>query len=121
MKIVTGATALSILGAAHAFETDLATDGAVLGSTLMGNLYVRGRGDPSLTTEEVWKLVEEVQTLGIERIAGDIVLDASYFDSVSAASDEAADGDRAYQSRLGALAVNFGSIAVHVRPGDQRR
>lgn len=119
MKLVTGAMALSILGAAHVFETDLATDGATIGSTLEGNLYVRGRGDPSLTTEEIWKLVEEVQTLGIERIAGDIVLDASYFDSVSAASEEAADGDRAYQARLGALAVNFGSIAVHVRPSDR--
>lgn len=118
MKIVTGATALSILGAAHVFETDLATDGAVLGSTLEGNLYARGRGDPSLTTEEVWKLVEEIQTLGIERIAGDVVLDASYFDSVSTASGKASDGDRAYQSRLSALAVNFGSIAVHVHPGD---
>jgi D-alanyl-D-alanine carboxypeptidase/D-alanyl-D-alanine-endopeptidase (penicillin-binding protein 4) len=119
MKIVTGATVLSIFGAAHVFETDLATDGALVGSALEGNLYVRGRGDPSLTTEEVWKLVEEIETLGIGRIAGDVVLDASYFDSVSAASDEAADGDRAYQARLGALAVNFGSIAVHVRPGDQ--
>lgn len=119
MKLVTGATALSILGESHVFETDLATEGAVLGDVLEGNLYVRGRGDPSLTTEEVWKLVEEVQTLGIGRIAGDIVLDASYFDSVSAASGEAADGDRAYQARVSALAVNYGSIAVRVRPGDR--
>jgi len=46
------------------------------------------------------------------------VLDASYFDSVSTASGEASDGDRAYQARVGALATNFGSVAVRVRPGD---
>jgi len=117
MKIVTAALALSVLGPSYAFETDLATDGEQTGSTLAGNLYVRGRGDPSLTTESVWKLVEELEALGIERIMGDVVLDASYFDSLSMASGKASEGDRAYHARVGALAVNFGSIAVRVRPG----
>jgi len=118
MKLVTGALALTTLGPAFSFETDLATNASIVDPVLEGDLFVRGRGDPSLTTEEVWKLAEELKSLGIERIAGDIVLDASYFDSVSTASGEASDGDRAYQARVGALATNFGSVAVRVRPGD---
>ena len=119
MKIVTSSLALSILGPAHRFTTDVATDGALRGGALEGNLYVRGRGDPSLTTEEVWKLAEEVQILGVERVTGDVVLDASYFDSLSAEPKDDDDGDKAYQARTGALAPNFGSVAVHVRPGEK--
>jgi D-alanyl-D-alanine carboxypeptidase/D-alanyl-D-alanine-endopeptidase (penicillin-binding protein 4) len=118
MKMVTGALALTTLGPSYSFETDLATSASAIDPVLEGDLFVRGSGDPSLTTEEVWKLAEELRSLGIERIAGDIVLDASYFDSVSTASGDASDGDRAYQARVGALAVNFGAVAVRVRPGD---
>ena len=118
MKIVTGACALATLGPDHRFVTEIATDGAREERTLRGNLYVRGSGDPSLVSEELWKLVEEVRVLGIDEITGDLVLDASLFDSVASASSEAGDGDRAYHARTGALSLNFNSIAVHVHPGD---
>jgi D-alanyl-D-alanine carboxypeptidase/D-alanyl-D-alanine-endopeptidase (penicillin-binding protein 4) len=118
MKIVTGACALATLGPNHRFVTEIATDGPREGRILRGNLYVRGAGDPSLVSEELWRLVEEVRVLGIDEITGDIVLDASLFDSVASASSEAEDGDRAYHARTGALSLNFNSIAVHVNPGD---
>ena len=117
MKIVTGAAALSILGPDYRFETVFATDGAIDGGVLDGDLYVVGSGDPSIVSEELWKIVEEVRLLGIRTIAGDVVLDTSYFDSLSVASHDAADGQRAYHARTGALSLNFNSIAVHVFPG----
>jgi D-alanyl-D-alanine carboxypeptidase/D-alanyl-D-alanine-endopeptidase (penicillin-binding protein 4) len=119
MKIVTGACALSVLGPDHRFSTDVLTDGALRGSVVEGDLFVRGAGDPSLVSEELWKLVEDVRALGIDRIAGDVVLDASLFDSLPVASLEAADGDRAYHARTGALSLNFNAVALHVRPGDR--
>jgi D-alanyl-D-alanine carboxypeptidase/D-alanyl-D-alanine-endopeptidase (penicillin-binding protein 4) len=117
MKLVTAACALSVLGPDYTYSTDLLTDGRVEGLTLAGDLYVRGSGDPSLVAEEMWRLVEELRAYGIDRIAGDVVLDASRFDSVAIATPEAADGDRAYYARSGALSFNFNAVAVHARPG----
>jgi D-alanyl-D-alanine carboxypeptidase/D-alanyl-D-alanine-endopeptidase (penicillin-binding protein 4) len=119
MKLVTGACALSMLGPDYRFSTDLLSDGVVGGSTIRGDLYVRGGGDPSLVSEELWKLVEDLRAYGIDRIEGDVVLDASRFDSIALASREAADGDRAYHARIGALSLNFNAVAVHVRPGER--
>lgn len=116
MKLVTGACALSVLGPDYRFETDLLTDRRVEGATIAGNLYVRGSGDPSLVSEELWKLVEDLRAYGVDRIAGDLVLDASRFDSIAVASPAAAEGDRAYDARTGALSLNFNAVAVHVRP-----
>lgn len=118
MKIVTGACALTRLGPNHRFVTEVFSDGVLEGRRLDGNLYVRGTGDPSLVSEELWRLVEEIRVLGIDEVAGDLVLDASLFDSVPSASPEAGEGDRAYHARTGALSLNFNSIAVHIRPGD---
>lgn len=117
MKLVTGACALSVLGPDYRFSTEISTDGSVEGSAVAGDLYVRGSGDPSLVSEELWKLVEDLRAYGIDRIAGDVVLDASRFDSLVVASAEATEGDRAYHARTGALSLNFNAFAVHVRPG----
>ena len=119
MKVITAAAALSVLGPDYRFETVVSTDASELGPTLSGNLYVRGTGDPSIVSEELWKLAESVRALGIERVEGDIVLDATYFDSASTTSRVVAEGDRAYHARTGALSLNFNSIAVHTTPSDR--
>ena len=117
MKIVTGAAALSILGPGFRFVTEVATDAPVVAATLNGNLYIKGSGDPSFVSEELWKLVEHIEALGIESIVGDVVLDASAFDTARAAVPGAGSGDRAYHARLSGLPLNFNAVAVHVRPG----
>ena len=119
MKIVTGACALATLGPAYVFVTHVATDGVIEERTLKGDLYVVGSGDPSLVSEELWRLVEEIRVLGIDTVDGDLVLDASLFDSVAVASSDAEDGDRAYHARTAALSLNFNSVAVHIHPGDR--
>ncbi|MBN2564872.1 MAG: D-alanyl-D-alanine carboxypeptidase/D-alanyl-D-alanine-endopeptidase [Candidatus Eisenbacteria bacterium] len=119
MKAVTGAAALHVLGPDFAFETVVATDRDARGPTLGGNLYVSGSGDPSLVSEELWKLVEEIRVLGIRRVEGDLVLDAGRFDARTTTSAEVGDGDRAYHARIGALSLNFNAIAVYVSPGER--
>jgi D-alanyl-D-alanine carboxypeptidase/D-alanyl-D-alanine-endopeptidase (penicillin-binding protein 4) len=119
MKVVTGAAALVVLGPDYRFETVVSTDARELGPTLDGNIYVRGAGDPSVVSEEMWKLAEAVRVLGIRRIEGDIVLDAAHFDSTSTTSETVTVGDRAYHARTGALALNFNAIAVHTTAGER--
>ncbi len=75
MKLVTTFATLDRLGPAYFWTTRLATDGAVRGNTLEGNVYLVGGGDPVFTHADLWKLFRQLRTLGIERIKGDIVLD----------------------------------------------
>jgi D-alanyl-D-alanine carboxypeptidase/D-alanyl-D-alanine-endopeptidase (penicillin-binding protein 4) len=82
MKIITTATALEILGSRFCFETPLLYDGFIQDSTLYGNLYVKGTGDPSLgsefTSDDKENFLKEwligINHAGIRKIAGDIVV-----------------------------------------------
>jgi D-alanyl-D-alanine carboxypeptidase/D-alanyl-D-alanine-endopeptidase (penicillin-binding protein 4) len=96
------------------------SDGQLADGVLTGNLYVRGAGDPSLVSEEMWNICDGVRSRGILRVDGDIVLDATRFDTLATATSDAEEGDRAYDARTGALSLNFNTVAVHVYPGDRK-
>ena len=88
IKLITTATALELLGPDFRFETKLETDGTIgSDSTLNGNLYIRGGGDPTLgsecfdSNEFLGKWVKSVKSAGIKRIKGRIIADASLFDN----------------------------------------
>ncbi len=81
VKVLTAAVALRELGAGYKFSTYLSTDGQVdADGTLNGDLYVQGFGDPSLVTEDVWRLVYDLWLAGVRRIDGDVIYDDSHFD-----------------------------------------
>ncbi|WP_417565846.1 D-alanyl-D-alanine carboxypeptidase/D-alanyl-D-alanine-endopeptidase [Marinobacter sp.] len=80
MKLVTTFAALEVLGPNHRWDTDFLTDGAMIGDTLTGNLYVRFGGDPKLTIERLWTTLRDLRSMGITRIEGNLVLDGSYFE-----------------------------------------
>lgn len=121
LKLLTSVAALDVLGPSFRFETRFLTDGALTDGVLKGNLYIRGTGDPELVYEDVWKIVKDLQALGLTRIDGDVLADDSYFDDVRAIqgwSEDVMDGDtQAYNPPLGALSFNFNTVAVLVRPG----
>ena len=75
MKLVTTFAGLELLGPAFTWATPVYAEGAVRDGTLQGNLYIRGQGDPKLVAERLWLLLRRVQGLGVQQIAGDIVLD----------------------------------------------
>lgn len=108
LKLVTSFAALDLLGPGHHWRTEVYSSGDLRERVLHGNLYLRGGGDPALVTEKLWLLLRRVQALGIERIAGDIVLDRSAF--AEPEIDPAAFNDeplRAYNAGPDALLVNF--------------
>jgi len=91
MKVITTATALSILGSNFKFKTQLEYSGNIdsLG-TLHGNLYIKGGGDPTFgsdrfanTNAEVilsdW--IVKIKSIGIKKIEGKIIADAAIFDN----------------------------------------
>lgn len=88
MKVVTTGTALALLGPGYRFTTLLQHDGEKNGSTLAGNVFIRGNGDPTLGAESYGSSVEKVidawadaiQELGVDSIAGCIIGDAEAFE-----------------------------------------
>ena len=81
-KLVTTATALDVLGSAFHYSTPLFYDGVIEGSTLNGDLYIEGSGDPTLGSEytgihpelflKTW--CDAIQQKGIQRIMGNIIV-----------------------------------------------
>ena len=89
MKLMTTAVALDRFGPEHHFTTAVLHDGTVAAGTLQGNLYLRGGGDPSLSSRYVKdgealpmdSLARLVAATGIKHVHGDIVADASEFEN----------------------------------------
>jgi D-alanyl-D-alanine carboxypeptidase/D-alanyl-D-alanine-endopeptidase (penicillin-binding protein 4) len=113
-KLVTTAAALSLLSPEYRFKTALYAD-EVRGSELVGNLYIKGYGDPSLETEDLWKMVSDLYAAGIRKVSGDLVVDDTFFDAsrLPPAFDQKTD-DRAYRSPTGAASLNYNAIAVTI-------
>ncbi len=60
-------------------ETEIYGD--LQGSTVRGDLVIKGTGDPFLTSERLWLMAQELKGRGIQRITGRIQLDQSAFDT----------------------------------------
>ena len=117
MKLVSTYAALDLLGPAYTWHTPVYVEGAVRAGTLFGNLYIKGQGDPKLVLERLWLLLRRVQGLGIDKIAGDIVLDQSAFET-EAADPASFDGEplRPYNAAPEALLINFKSVVMSFVP-----
>ena len=116
-KLFVAAAALDYWGPAHRFETPVRVDGPIDESgVLHGRLWVVGRGDPSLVSESLWKLAEQVRLLGIRQIRGGLGVDTSYFDAVATHPDWAPLSRRAYEAPTGAFAANYSSFRIDVTP-----
>ncbi len=80
LKLVTALAALKILGPEYRFRTELSTD-RVMAKGKIGNLYLRGSGDPSLSYEDLARMAMELSGK-VKEIAGNVLCDASYFDDI---------------------------------------
>ena len=80
IKLVTTAAALDLLGQGYRWSTQVMYTGTIDGHTLNGDLYIRGNGDPYLTPERFWRLLNRIFIYGIHRITGDVLIDNSYFE-----------------------------------------
>src|SRR5699024_9944839 len=87
MKLLTASTALEILGPNYQFETEVLTDEARLGVVMHGNLYLKGKGDPTLMKEDLDAFAKDLKDKGIQRIEGNIIGDDSWYDDVRLSQD----------------------------------
>ena len=112
MKLVTTLAALDLLGPAWTWKTEALIDGRLEGDKLMGNLAIRGGGDPQLTIERLWLLVRRIRQAGVREIAGDVILDTTRF--AAPADPGAFDGKplRAYNVAPSALLLNYNAVNI---------
>ncbi|WP_164977386.1 D-alanyl-D-alanine carboxypeptidase/D-alanyl-D-alanine endopeptidase [Ancylomarina salipaludis] len=88
-KLLTTAAALEILGSDFQFQTEVLITGRInKDGILMGNLLIRGSGDPSLASKYfpennrfISSIYNELKKNGIHQINGKLIVDASYYKS----------------------------------------
>jgi D-alanyl-D-alanine carboxypeptidase/D-alanyl-D-alanine-endopeptidase (penicillin-binding protein 4) len=77
-KLIVAATALDDLGPAYRYHTVFAAGDAIpQNGTLEGNLWLIGSGDPSLQSTDLRNGIGVLQRLGLRRIDGGVVVDAT--------------------------------------------
>jgi D-alanyl-D-alanine carboxypeptidase/D-alanyl-D-alanine-endopeptidase (penicillin-binding protein 4) len=115
MKLLTSAAALSILDTGYQFSTVVYSDGYFSDSVLIGDLYIKGFGDPDLTTDDLNSISAVIRTSGVNRITGNVIADNSYFDNEYWGSgwmwDDDLDPDAPY---ISSLSVNGDCVSVSV-------
>jgi D-alanyl-D-alanine carboxypeptidase/D-alanyl-D-alanine-endopeptidase (penicillin-binding protein 4) len=112
-KLITSAAALLRLGPEYRFSTDYLAD-RQLRNGRIGTLYVKGRGDPCVTTERLEGLVTDLWHRGV-RWVGEIVLDDTFFDREQYGPGwEQETSDKAWAAGVGALSLNHNAVAIYI-------
>ncbi len=118
-KVITSAASLAYFGPAFTFVTPVYYTGKITGHKLVGDLIIKGSGDPFLVSEILWQMAIDLRHLGIQEVTGSLVIDNQLFD------DESRDESRlnstqksshAYDAPVSSFAVNFNTVAVATSP-----
>ncbi len=95
-KVLTAIWALDNLGPDHRFSTDLLIEGPIENGVLQGNVIIRGSGDPAFgyppplgynvivepPMTPLDRMAARLKEMGVQSVAGDVIGDATAFDSV---------------------------------------
>jgi serine-type D-Ala-D-Ala carboxypeptidase/endopeptidase (penicillin-binding protein 4) len=100
--------ALIELGPDYRFPTEVLGEGRRVGHTWEGRLFLKGFGDPSLTTAGLDRLARILKREGITTVTGGVVGDATWFDSMRVAPGWLASFAGVESPPLSALIVDRG-------------
>lgn len=105
LKIPTALAAFHLLGRDHRFSTEFFIDAD-------RNLYIRGRGDPFLVSEEVERIAAALRDLGIDRINGIFIDQGGH--RLAGQVPGLGTSDNPYDAPVAATAVNFNTVSIRV-------
>ena len=118
VKLVTSAAALASLGPEYRFDTEFLVDPELPPDGKVKTLYVRGKGDPTMTTERLYGVVSELFHAGLREVQ-DIIIDDSWFDPERTPPGyDQEESDRAYMAPTGAVSLNWNAAAIFLRAGE---
>lgn len=119
-KAYLAAAALQRFGPQHRFTSQLISSGSVQDGVLRGDLIFEGGGDPGLTTEDIWRLVQRLQQTGVRQVEGALIVNQWRFGPVECITTDRCDAltrvANAYSAPLSSAGVNFGSWCANVAP-----
>ncbi len=119
-KILTGIAALKVFKPDQRISTELRSTAPVTDGVLKGSLYIKGQGDPSFISEQMWVLVNNFSRNRIKKIEGGIIVDSKIFDDkYFDNSRQSVRVDRAYDSPVSGLSFNWNTVNVYLRPGSK--
>ncbi len=114
LKVLSASTVLDSLGRDYHFKTEIysSSEPKVLpdGRLAVPDIYIKGYGDPTMVSEEWQRLVSRLPAM---EIAGDIVMDTSYFSDDLAIIQEPGILSP-YNAINSAIAANYNTIAFKV-------
>ncbi|WP_082232130.1 D-alanyl-D-alanine carboxypeptidase/D-alanyl-D-alanine endopeptidase [Halobacillus massiliensis] len=129
MKLITGAAALDTLGPEYQFTTEVLAEGEVKGNgkMLQGDLYLKGKGDPTLMVEDLEAMAQSLKEKGIRQVKGDVIADDSWYDDIRLSEDISWNDETNYTAaQISALTVSpnedydAGTVIVEAYPSDQK-
>ncbi|MBN1996583.1 D-alanyl-D-alanine carboxypeptidase/D-alanyl-D-alanine-endopeptidase [candidate division KSB1 bacterium] len=127
LKLFTTGTALLELGPEYRFTTDLYYRGQVKDSVLLGDLFLKSCGDPSLSPqfcdgdpETIFAgFADNIRAKGIKMVVGNIIGDESCFDNEPLGTGWAWDDQSyGYSAQISALSFNDNCIDLTFVPSD---
>jgi len=129
MKILSTATALSLLGPDYRYETELYGVGSFGegGRLLQGDLHLRATGDPTLSERfypsaeaPLDSLAQDLWAAGVRTVTGSLVVDASSWDSTSVPGSWMVQNLSGTSGATGgAFAIAEGVLTVEVTAGSE--
>jgi D-alanyl-D-alanine carboxypeptidase/D-alanyl-D-alanine-endopeptidase (penicillin-binding protein 4) len=124
MKVLTTAAALDLLGTDYKWKTELVSSASKSGSTLNGDLVLRGTGDPTMSAQRYKALADTLKNSGVTKVNGAVLLDDSKFDPMPYPTGWAWDDEPySYSAETSALTLSpdakfsSGTVFVRVKPG----
>ncbi len=110
-KVPTMLYGLDQLGPWHRFSTRLLAQGKISNGRLIGDLYLKGGGDPFLASEDLLELIGQLHTAGVREVVGNFFYDESALPSMTELNPTQ---PRAvsYNPGLSALNLNFNILEL---------
>ena len=127
-KLLTSVAALGTLGGGFRWRTALFIADKSLDETtgvVKGDLWVRGKGDPTLSANDFRAMATELAAKGVRKIEGKLVIDDTYFDTDTEAPHFAEQPKEraAFRAPVASFGVARSSFLVNVigEPGGAAR